>query len=640
MMQRNTGSTSDWQWLPLLMLGGALGLTLWLYWPGLTGPFLLDDQHNIAPLMLGNYSPSAIWYALTHNESGLFGRMLSTASLLLTGWLHGPGSWGFKYHNLLIHLLTGLLLVGCCGRLLCWRLAQRDAWRLAVLAGLFWLLHPLQVSTVLYPVQRMAQLGVLFTVAGLYVALLGLEQARDGRRGRAIGLLFFGYPLLLAMAVASKESGVLLLPLTLLALGFIWPTLRPQQGLVGLQRNFALLLVLLPLLLGLLYFALRWPRLLDYSGRLFTLPERIYTQLHVLWFYLKLILLPRLGEMGLYHDDFATVSQPSLLTAVAGAGLVALLAVAWLARRRWPVVSLGIGWFFVGHLLESTVLPLEMVFEHRNYLAAFGPLLLVAYGILAFSPSMRLFKWGVVVTLLCSFALMTSARAKVWSDDGLLQEMSVQEHPDSARARSYYANYLFEHGELAKGREQLEYIRTRLLPDPGVTLHLLGSHCNEAQMPEPLLAEAAQRLIDYPVNPYALNGLNMLAQRLIYGKCSALDADRLWQMIAGSLASEQSRSSRSYLHRLQAQVAVARGDLAAAYEQLDLAYQAGGGTAVLIEKADLALGASDTATAEVALKTAMTTQGRLAPDHYKIARLQQILEHQQQQQAEQAASKG
>ncbi|HNL24412.1 MAG TPA: hypothetical protein PKN67_06785, partial [Pseudomonadales bacterium] len=100
-MQRNTGSTSDWQWLPLLMLGGALGLTLWLYWPGLTGPFLLDDQHNIAPLMLGNYSPSAIWYALTHNESGLFGRMLSTASLLLTGWLHGPGSWGFKYHNLL-----------------------------------------------------------------------------------------------------------------------------------------------------------------------------------------------------------------------------------------------------------------------------------------------------------------------------------------------------------------------------------------------------------------------------------------------------------------------------------------------------------------------------------------------------------
>ena len=50
----------------------------------------------------------------------------------------------------------------------------------------------------------------------------------------------------------------------------------------------------------------------------------------------------------------------------------------------------------------------------------------------------------------------------------------------------------------------------------------------------------------------------------------------------GGGSSEQSRSSRSYLHRLQAQVAVARGDLAAAYEQLDLAYQAGGGTAVLI----------------------------------------------------------
>lgn len=636
MNQRSNPPSSNWQWPLLLMLAMALGATLCLYWPGLVGPFLLDDQHNIEPLLLGDYSPSAVWYALTHNESGPFGRMLSTASLLFTGWLHGPGSWGFKYHNLLIHLLTGLLLIGCCGRLLFWRLDQREAWRIALLAGIFWLLHPLQVSTVLYPVQRMAQLGVLFTVAGLYVALLGLEQAREGRRNGALWLLFACYPLLLVAAAASKESGVLLLPFTLLALGFIWPQLQPQQGLIRLQKVFALVMVLLPLLVGMLYFALRWQRLLDYTGRLFTLPERLYTQLHVVWFYLKLILLPRLGDMGLYHDDFATITRPSWLTWLAAAGLIGLLLLAWRLRRRWPLVSLGIGWFFVGHLFESTLFPLEMVFEHRNYLAAFGPLLLVAYGINAFSRDMRFFKWGVAVTLLCSFALMTSARAKVWSDDGLLQEMSVQEHPNSARARSFYANYLFEQGEIAKAREQLEYVRSRLPPDAGVNLHLLGSYCREAQMPEPLLTEVAQRLIDYPVNPYALSGLNMLAQRLVHGSCNALSADRLYQMIGDSIASEQSRSSRPYLYRLQAQVAVARGDLVDAYHNLDLAYQASGETIVLLEKADLALGASDIATAEATLKAAMTTQGRLAADAYKIARLQQILERSRQQ----AASKG
>ncbi|MCY0536413.1 hypothetical protein, partial [Klebsiella pneumoniae] len=51
------------------------------------------------------------------------------------------------------------------------------------------------------------------------------------------------------------------------------------------------------------------------------------------------------------------------------------------ARKRAP--SIPAGWFFflVAHLVESSFLPLEMYYEHRNYLPSFG-LLLAATGLL------------------------------------------------------------------------------------------------------------------------------------------------------------------------------------------------------------------------------------------------------------------
>src|SRR5690606_14645559 len=130
----------------------------------------LDDAGSIGTLKATSFSPDELVYDVTHNTSGLLGRPVSVLSLVFTKVLHGPGTWGFKYHNLLLHLLNTVLLFWLLIRLLPRMPPGISSGRACLIAGTaccLWLLHPLMVSTVLYAVQRMAQLATLFTLAAL-----------------------------------------------------------------------------------------------------------------------------------------------------------------------------------------------------------------------------------------------------------------------------------------------------------------------------------------------------------------------------------------------------------------------------------------------------------------------------------------
>ena len=121
-----------------------------------------------------------------------------------------------------------------------------------------------------------------------------------------------------------------------------------------------------------------------YDLRSFTLFERLLTEGRVLWFYLGLIVFPQLEHLGLYHDDIAisTGLFTPWTTLPALVGLAWLAFLSWWTRTRAPLVSFGIAWFLIGHAMESTVLPLEIAHEHRNYLPLLGILLAAAWVLL------------------------------------------------------------------------------------------------------------------------------------------------------------------------------------------------------------------------------------------------------------------
>ncbi|MCX8049026.1 MAG: tetratricopeptide repeat protein [Methylohalobius sp.] len=444
-----------------LFVGAAL-LAILAYWPGLWGGFYFDDFAQIVLnpfIQLKELTFGGLWAAMHSSVSGPTGRPLAMASFALDHALFGLNPWPMKLINVGIHLLNGVLLWGLLRRLVLRfpGLEPSSKW-LADATVFLWLIHPLHVSTVLYVVQRMTLLASSFMLLGL----LGYCHFRCHTRPRmalALGSLFAAT----GLAVLAKENGVLALAYA--ALIEVW-ALR-FDGLDIKSSHLARVLFLwLPLvggvsLVGYWFCDPDWFAR-AYAGRDFNCLERLMTEARVLVFYQYLIALPDLSAMGLYHDDW-TISKSLLDPPVTLLALLwhsLLLGLALRLRRSLPLVSFGILWFYAGHLLESTFLPLELVFEHRNYLAAAG-VFLALFGLVAQlaarlpaapAPSKPMF-WifGFLAPLLWT---TTWIRAADWGDLFSHGIMEATRHPTSARSQfeagQTLAQGIMRHPELAK----------------------------------------------------------------------------------------------------------------------------------------------------------------------------------------------
>ena len=260
------------------------GVTVAGYWPGLAGPFLLDDAPNLKATPIDTLEPATLVPAVTNNTSGMVPRIVSVLSLTLNTYFTGFDASAFKYVNLMIHLVNGLLLFWLGGRLLSHRAestAQQRAWLIAGLAATLWLAHPLNVSTVLYVVQRMAQLSMLFTLAALLGYAIGRQRIiRDDAGGLLIitgSLLGFG-----SLAVLSKENGALL-PLFVLLIETVIFRLEAPNHTRRIQLGALLsILCILPVIAGLAWFLTHIDAMLGgYALRDFTPAERLLTQSRV-----------------------------------------------------------------------------------------------------------------------------------------------------------------------------------------------------------------------------------------------------------------------------------------------------------------------------------------------------------------------
>ena len=435
--------------LPRLVLLLALLATVGAYWTGLNGPFLFDDPSNLEPVRLWLTGKLLLAEVILPQPSLIYSRPVSMASFVLNALVFGDSGFGFKLGNLLVHLACGVLGYAMLRRAL--RLDARlapQAGLLAALAAAIWLLHPLHVSTVLYAVQRMAQLSALFTLAAVWVFLVARQHLADGRTRAALLHLFLSFPLLVVLGVLSKQNAAAA-PAICLALELAYFSKNTRPG--ATVRNFFAVFLVLPALVvaGILLLAPQ-KLLASYDEWDFTLGERLLTQARVLVDYMGMLLWPRGPQMGLYTDDFATshglFSPPSTLLCILV--LVGISVLAVVVRKRAPSVFAGWFFFLAAHTVESGFLPLELYYEHRNYLPAFG-LFLGAAGLLALVPEFKTNvlaprKLGLLAVggLALVLALATHGRALVWRDIATIAQLGAVNHPDSMRAQfdvSYWA---------------------------------------------------------------------------------------------------------------------------------------------------------------------------------------------------------
>ena len=462
-------------------------LAVGAYLPGLHGGFLFDDFANLtalaAPGPVENWP--AFWRYITSGTADPTGRPLTLLTFLIDARNWPADPFPFKRTNLIVHLINGALLYALLVRLGRWLTSDVARCRTAALLGAaLWLLHPLLVSTTLYIVQREAMLPAACVLSGLLIWLHGREQLAAGHLRAGVIWSIVGLGGFTVLGVLSKANGILL-PCYALLIEVI--LLRSRHPILAAREKRAhqmviWLFAIIPAA-GICLYLIRVGAIGMLHGgypgaRTWTYAQRLLTEPRVVMDYLSLLWLPRPFSSGLFNDQYAASTSliHPLSTLPALLAVLALILGAWWFRRRYPAWSLAVLFFFAGHLLESTSIPLELYFEHRNYVPAllmFWPLGLW----LADTRKLKIPKRMLMMALPLGLALMTHARATVWGNVRTQALVWAQVNPESPRAQANAAQNLMQSGQPAEAAHRLQTLLATQPDETQLAFNLIGAHC-------------------------------------------------------------------------------------------------------------------------------------------------------------------
>ncbi|WP_237710288.1 tetratricopeptide repeat protein [Rhodanobacter fulvus] len=462
-------------------------LAIYVYWPGLNGGFLFDDFANLpalsAPGPIDNWF--SFWRYITSGTADPTGRPLTLLTFLIDARNWPAAPLPFKRTNLILHVANGLLLFALLNRLGSLLNLEITRCRNAALLGAsFWLLHPLWVSTTLYIVQREAMLPATCVLAGLLIWLHGRERLVGGHLRSGLIWSVLGLGGFTVLGVLSKANGILLpcyaLVIEAILLGSRRHVLPAREKRA--HRLVIWLFAIIPTMGICLYLVRIGATGILHGGnagiRSWTYAQRLLTEPRVVMDYLSLLWLPRPFSSGLFNDQYAASTSliHPLSTLWALLAVVVLISGAWWFRRRYTAWSLAVLFFFAGHLLESTSVPLELYFEHRNYVPAllmFWPLGLW----LADTRKLKLPKQILMIALPLGLALMTHARATVWGNVRTQALVWAQINPDSPRAQANAAQILMQSGQPKEAAKRLQALLATKPDESQLAFNLIGAHC-------------------------------------------------------------------------------------------------------------------------------------------------------------------
>jgi len=412
-------------WHKALLTAAAILIVFEVYRPALKGPFVLDDL----------YTP----YGQEHAEGSRLEQWLGRRPILMTTFFLNY-QWGrtdtYGYHmvNVVLHLVTGALVFVILRKLL--ESYENTMLRRLVLAGTgtaVFLLHPMQTESVAYIASRSDVLSTLFCYAALVIFV--------SRRNEGVSFAAsFMILMLLGLAVMAKEQAVGLVA-ALLILDLFDPA---SAGLQGVRRNWKLHgAVVAGGLAGVafVFHGLRGAVTAGFGTEGILWYEYFFTQCRVIWKYLILLVFPVGQNVDPDVRIAGSITEPGTLVGLAG--IVALIILAWIIRKRWPLAAAGILIFLALIAPTSSFVPIkDPMAERRVYFPFVGFLLILLEFARRLKSTNGLIVAGVTVTVI--LGSLTYSRAAIWGNDIALWEDSVKNSPRKYRPRfqlayAYYA---------------------------------------------------------------------------------------------------------------------------------------------------------------------------------------------------------
>jgi len=439
-----------------------------IYLPSLSGTFMLDDIHNIVEnpaVRLDRLDPTSLQKTLDLPDTVNHRRPTAFVTFAFNYLLGRYDPFGYRLFNLAV-LLASIPFAAWLAYLLAgtWH-DRRTAGALALGTAAVWILHPLLTNGVAYIVQRMTSLCTLFCLISLCCFLKGLATRRPAWYGLALAAWLW--------ALSTKEIAFLLPFLVVL---YIWTDASAgSRSRLWLGRGLAAATVLSQG--GLLWL---YAGHASWQIRPFTLPERLLTQGRVVFHYQSLFLAPFPSRLNIDYDftlSTSLLSPPSTLPALLFH--VLLVGAAVRLNRTRPLFSFGILAFYLLQLLESTVLPLEIIFEHRVYFPSF--FLALALGDLIVRGLEKVLPGKAAAGALAGalffggfLGILTHQRALTWGDPVALAKDIVDKSPGRARARHNLGVVLMERERFEEALPQLA-AALRIEPDDAEIVNAMGN---------------------------------------------------------------------------------------------------------------------------------------------------------------------
>jgi len=421
-------------------------------------------------------------------------------------YLGGLNPFGYHLFNVIIHLLNAIVLFFIVSKTLMLpsmpEQLKSNAYKIALLGSLIWLVHPIQIMAVTYTVQRFASLSALFFLLALLCYILGRLRHSKGR------MWLFGLSIVNGLLAVGCKENVAVLPFVILLYEFFFFMNLSFKGNKKKLLLSSIVLVIIAIILIMVYVG---PDFVDKinSGmvkRGWTPYQRLITEFRVVVLYLTLLIYPNPSRLNVDYDfplSHGIFSPPSTFLSFILLASILIFAIYWTRRNR--LLSFALLWFFINLVVESTIYPLDLVYEHRLYIPSMGPIMLFSGFIYTLEP-LKLRKVGIAiaVSVILLFSYWTHERNLVWQNPLTLWEDNVKKSPNKARVHGNLGKAYLDKGEYEKAR--IEFEKAIKLDS-----HMLGAYDNLAVIyidhlkqygkAREYLYEAIRRKNDYP-SPY------------------------------------------------------------------------------------------------------------------------------------------
>ncbi|MGB9498839.1 MAG: tetratricopeptide repeat protein [Dissulfuribacterales bacterium] len=241
---------------------------------------------------------------------------------------------------------------------------------IAFFAAMIWIVQPVGTQAVTYICQRMTSMVALFYILSLLLYVRGRMALRQAPSDWRKPCLYFSGCLFSAIcAIATKENAGTLPLVILLYEWFFFQDLKLDWS----RRQILWIAFFGIVFAGVVFWFLGENPLLrimnSYNRRNFTLIERVMTEWRIMVYYISLFAWAPPGRLNLDHDYPLSLSSVNPdTTMITLAAILALFALAAYSAKKERLIAFGILWFFITQATESTIIGIELIFEHRTYI--------------------------------------------------------------------------------------------------------------------------------------------------------------------------------------------------------------------------------------------------------------------------------